>query len=381
MFCTNCGNSVDIESRFCSKCGARVKGNGAAGLNPGSNAQSGEEYYKKGMEHYERGEIRDAFPLFQRAAACGLAAAHHKIAKIYEDGGLGKVDLFEAFKWYSKGAELGFGDSQYNLAYAYMNGEGTEKDMHMALYWMRKAADQGDKDAQYNVGLLYSDTFNDIKNGIEWYKRAAENGSVEAFHNLGLIYLKGQAVEADYQKAKFYLEKSAGDGYPESQAALGIMYLSGMGVSEDPSRGYSLCKQSADQGNPIGHLGLGFYYELFMKDNRTAESMYRKALECSDGDDNIIKLAKNCLGRMQYARGIGKAEYIRTCNICGNRWCSSLSEEERLSNNSFLKFALRRLVYGDSAPIINRLDNERLRSMTKCPRCGSRNYTEDINYF
>lgn len=92
---------------------------------------------------------------------------------------------------------------------------------------------------------------NDLANK---YKEALAKGKYDVAHNalvemagfghlgameaLGINYYKGQGIERDYSRARFWLEKAARGGLPLSMHYLGSMYLTGQGLEPDFIKAY-----------------------------------------------------------------------------------------------------------------------------------------------
>ncbi|MBD5188853.1 MAG: sel1 repeat family protein [Bacteroidales bacterium] len=138
----------------------------------------------------------------------------------------------------------------------------------------------------FEIAHIYSVVRNDLDNYILWLKRAVECNFPGASGRLGDAYLTGEdGVKQDFQKAKYYYEKSdegrclwiiatmygpdgelgrndsewwkyankaTEKGDPNAQFALGICYLSGKYygekiVNKDYNKGVELIKKAAQQ--------------------------------------------------------------------------------------------------------------------------------------
>lgn len=68
---------------------------------------------------------------------------------------------------------------------------------------------------------------------VKLFIQAAEQGNRPAQYFAGLYYARGDAVEQDYKKAFYWLEKAAMGGHPKAIYHLGEMYVHGDGVEID----------------------------------------------------------------------------------------------------------------------------------------------------
>ncbi|MBR3864093.1 MAG: sel1 repeat family protein [Clostridia bacterium] len=78
--------------------------------------------------------------------------------------------------------------------------------------WLKKAM-EGDAYAQYWVGVDYMDGANGVKKdpveAAYWFEKAAKQGNKPACYAIGYMYYFGEYVLQDYEKAKYYLLRSA----------------------------------------------------------------------------------------------------------------------------------------------------------------------------
>lgn len=135
----------------------------------------------------------------------------------------------------------------------------------------------------YEIAQIYSIVRKDLNNYIFWLKKADACDFSTASGLLGDAYLTGQdGVEQDYQKAKYYYEKSdegrclwiiatmyspngelgrndaewlkyaskaVDKGDPDAQYILGRCYLDGNIVNKDSNKGIALIKNAAQQNH------------------------------------------------------------------------------------------------------------------------------------
>lgn len=115
-------------------------------------------------------------------------------------------------------------------------------------------------------------------------RRAAERGDAVAQLQLGFAYATGQGVPQDFQKARYWWEKSAAQGNPEAQVNLGIMYVVAHGVPQNFHKAKQWYEKAARQGNAQAQFNLGVMYERgqgVRQNLATAKEWYGKA--CDNG--------------------------------------------------------------------------------------------------
>jgi TPR repeat protein len=116
---------------------------------------------------------------------CKIAAEHndakaqYRLGRFYEDKG----EIKEAFEWYSKAAQQDYVHALSRLGGIYYYGKGVDEDLTMAfLYWSR-AAQKGDVHAMRVIGECYIDgegVGKDEERGIQLLQSAYEQGNKEA---------------------------------------------------------------------------------------------------------------------------------------------------------------------------------------------------------
>lgn len=106
---------------------------------------------------------------------------------------------------------------------------------------------------------------------------ASQQHSSIAQHILGLMYLKGDGVDKDYIKAKYWLEKSAFSNFPPALYDLGVIYRNGEGVNVDINKATFLYEKSATLGYPNAMKELITIYKIV--ENQEKEQYWSKKLE------------------------------------------------------------------------------------------------------
>ncbi|HBK05424.1 MAG TPA: hypothetical protein DDZ81_06110 [Acetobacteraceae bacterium] len=134
-----------------------------------------------------RAGARQARFLLRRAAASGIAAAHHILGMVAES----ESDFVAAIDHYRQAADSGHTQAQVRYGFALLEGRGTAADAFTAETWLRKAAVAGDTQAAAVLGFLYArgDSLPRIPTeAIAWLERAARaghHGAAQALSTLG----------------------------------------------------------------------------------------------------------------------------------------------------------------------------------------------------
>ena len=130
---------------------------------------------------YEQVDLDGAVFYLKLCASAGDAASCLKLGHIcFLLGERHKANAARAAAWYRLGSSCGDMDCLSRLAWCLLRGEGADKDPERAVQLLALLADKG-------------------------YHQAAAD--------LGRLYLNGDDVQADYEKAKVYLEQAAAAGY------------------------------------------------------------------------------------------------------------------------------------------------------------------------
>jgi TPR repeat protein len=96
---------------------------------------------------------------------------------------------------------------------------------------------------------------------FETFFAAAKSGDVDAQMILGEMYLDGIGVEADHQKAFFWLSKAARNGDAQAQYLLGFMYENGLKVASNIKRAIKWYTEAALQGDILAQYNLAIIYK------------------------------------------------------------------------------------------------------------------------
>lgn len=269
----------------------------------------------------------------ETAAKTGESGAQYQLGLYYEEK---RGDYKEAFKWYGKAAAQKHTEAVYRLGRCYEYGKGVDKDYKKAVEYYRQAADKDHAGAQYRLGCCYEfgrGLTKDYKEALKLYRAAASQSYASAEFRLGYLYERGKGVDKDQSEALRWYGLAAKHGYSkaqrfllalqetikkERQAAdqarilaarkaaelkaaklkaeklkeaerlyqLGKSYSEGQGVSKDEAKAFEYYLKSAELGHAKAQYTVGFYFK-YGKDkdykktlqwwHRSAEQGYVKA--------------------------------------------------------------------------------------------------------
>ena len=213
-------------------------------------------------------DYKKAIKYYKIAAEGDEPIAQYNLGFMYYNGlGVAK-DEKQALKWIKMSAENDHTVAQYSLATFYLYGDcGVNKNPTEAIKWLKLSAEQNDADAFeaqvllvpvyagypdestadylqgvnlgeqiYNkygdnvdckemviqnvvlwLGIMYRDGGHGIEKNpqksFHWFEIAAQAGMDSAQYALGIAYVADEGIPVDYDKAKYWLEKSAAQGY------------------------------------------------------------------------------------------------------------------------------------------------------------------------
>lgn len=186
-----------------------------------------------------------------------------------------------------------------NSAKSHPDSEASIEDI---IEYLDLMAQKGDFKAAFNLGRIYYEGQRGLSKNMAiarryfldvvqkyWKKnRPIENpkGGLERFAGkaagyIGRMYLRGEGVEQNFDRAKFWLERGSLLKDAQSQHFLGLMYLHGYGVKRDLPQAIDYFKAAAsldyaaaqvqlgilylDQGNTEDLIAANHYFELAMR--------------------------------------------------------------------------------------------------------------------
>ena len=172
-----------------------------------------------------------------------------------------------------------------NLGICYLYGYGCDKNIkkaHELLYSVKDI----DCQAKYLLSMLYIENkdYNEkAQTGIEWlHELADKQGYVAAGINLGILYFTGEWVEADVEKALYYLEKIRQINKSEPNYSIGCYYYALMLFYKDKNceQAVYYMKEAAERGMVDALRDLAVMYQFGLgvkKDIMHANELYAKA--------------------------------------------------------------------------------------------------------
>ena len=291
-----------------------------------------------------------------KAAEMGFPHAMYGLANLHGFKG----DKKQAFKWYLKAAENGLIDAYYYVGNAYKRGEGVQQDSQKALKWLELAAEFQMRDAAWELAKIYQEGLGNVPQNLEkaqaFYllaKESGENversiqqlqsrlavrddfdvllerakeGNLEAQKDLAMAYVRGDEIEQNYEEAFKWYKAAAEQGDADAQNSLYNRYAKGEGVEQNSEEAMKWLHRSAEQGYGLAYYNLGFEYssgDLVRKDELEAIKWYKKAAK------KDIKEAYYQLGFLYtYSDTIKDYQAARECyELAGGSWNGEAQNE------------------------------------------------------
>lgn len=167
-------------------------------------------------------------------------------------------------------AENGHAESQELLGIMYFYGEGVEesrKNKQTALEYLTQAAEQGLPEAQGFVGEIYymgyGITPQDRDKAFKWLSMAAKKNELYSKVYLGMMYYYGQVKDID--KGRKLIEAAAIKGIPKAIEQMGYVLYNDRGSQTPKPENYEKAlywlKKSAELGNGHSMATLSRMYE------------------------------------------------------------------------------------------------------------------------
>lgn len=293
-----------------------------------------------------------------KAVSQNNSLAINNLGNFYWYGNGVKVDTVKAVELYRESAEKGCSAGMINLGYLYLDGTGVKSDTIKAIQLFEDA----EKKKKYSAatffsayyrgkyGLTYRDSvkcikmltdklehakdttniratycliadFYELSEGVhenskeafKWYSKAAELGSATGMYWTGMSYIWGSAVEKDFKKAFYWINKCANLNIipwkgksiqeanrqyknisrtqycvVESQRTLSGLYYNGDGVSKDFGKYIYWLQEAAKNGSNKAQHSLGHLYKEgdahAKKDIKEAYKWFKIAVENGHGE-------------------------------------------------------------------------------------------------
>ena len=172
-----------------------------------------------------------------------------------------------------------------NLGICYLYGYGCDKNIRKAHELLTSVKDV-DCQAKYLLSMLYIENkdYNEkAQTGIDWLHELADRqGYAAAGINLGILYFTGEWVEADVEKALYYLEKIKQINKSEPNYSIGCYYYALMLFYKDKNceQAVYYMKEAAERGMVDALRDLAVMYQFGLgvkKDIMHANELYAKA--------------------------------------------------------------------------------------------------------
>lgn len=234
--------------------------------------------------------VRKARKCFERASDAGQGKASAALAKMYDEGLIGRVNEARAFQNYLLAAERGIPSAMLMTGMFYAQGSAAPKNLEAAEMWIRKGMAAGAEDGEETLRAFLSVACTEYATGaagrvddaraMAMAEEAERMGNPEVFLTLGETYRNRDRRKGHGERAFQCFVRAEAHALPGAEAALGLCYESGMGVSPDIEKALSFYKKAADKGEPFAMARLGYAYAMgegIEKDDRLAMSWLIKA--------------------------------------------------------------------------------------------------------
>ncbi|MCD7839296.1 MAG: hypothetical protein LUG46_01565 [Erysipelotrichaceae bacterium] len=209
-------------------------------------------------------DYQKAFDLLSKAVEYGNAFGMRALGLMYFNGQGLTVSYLKAFDLYEQAAKGGNIPAMQDLGFYYKTGKHVEKDYQKALYWFNQGVAKNDVYSMFQLGTMYEFGFGvtiDYVKSNEWYLKAVERvekdnsllkNSVNRstlYNNLANNYRRGRGIQQSYQKAFELLSKVESYENKYVMYNLGLMYKNGEYVSQDYNKARYYFDKSANKGH------------------------------------------------------------------------------------------------------------------------------------
>jgi TPR repeat protein len=130
--------------------------------------------------------------------------------------------------WHQQAAATGNADAMFELYCYYSTGVAVEVDTPLADRWLAEAAARRHPRALFNLGAFAAGADRHAE-AVEHYERAAAAGSDRALENLFVMHLLGDGIEADAERAGYWMRRA-----DEVGVDVGAV-LEGLGLDPEPT--------------------------------------------------------------------------------------------------------------------------------------------------
>jgi TPR repeat protein len=177
--------------------------------------------------------------LYLKAANAGVVTAMIGLARAYDKGRGGAIDLAQAAQWYARAADASNASAQAALGTMYEFGEGVPQSLVEALRLYRLASDKGDTSGMASLGFLYAQgkgVARDAFAARKWYLAAANQGHARAQFNLALMHIRAEGGPLSWPEAVRWLKAAATSGHAGALRELAYLHDEGRGVPRNPEQ-------------------------------------------------------------------------------------------------------------------------------------------------
>ena len=127
-----------------------------------------------------------------------------------------------------------------------------------------ESAEAGDSRAQFWLGAYHElgekGFPQDYQKAKYWYEKSAAQGNSDAQSQLAFLYYSGLGTQQNYKKAKKWYHKAALQNDAYAQYMLGIFYINGLDTKQNYTTAKEWFEKSALQGNIDSEVQLAHLY-------------------------------------------------------------------------------------------------------------------------
>jgi TPR repeat protein len=222
------------------------------------------------------------------------------------------------YEWFENQAKKFPEDAlfQYFLALCIEEGLGTTKDYILAREYYLKAHETI-INAKFRLGVCYEfcdpQDLNRSKAAF-WFEESAKAGHIIGCYNSAIFYEEGAVIPQNLTKSFEYSSIAAEAGHSYAQLHLGFCYQFGEGVNADIEKAKFWLESSAKQKVFPSMLQLSRIYEFHSKDMNKAEFWLSSAADISN--EGIMKYSQFLVRKNQLWKGITLADKLYRDGQC-----------------------------------------------------------------
>jgi SEL1 protein len=194
---------------------------------------------------------------------------------------------------YGEGASVASAGSNAIKAHPNSDAYASIEDI---IEYLDLMSQKGDFEASFNLGRIYYEGQRGLEKNMQlarkyffevtqkyWRKSRPvdspkpnlDKTAAKAAGYIGRMYMRGEGVEQNFDRAKFWFERGAALKEARSQWGLGLLYLNGYGVKTDVIQATELFKMAAAQDYAPAQVQLGsLYLDQGQSDDLAAANHY-----------------------------------------------------------------------------------------------------------